>query len=76
MALQYSAAAAKLPQPSSAFESRQPRQVFDDPTCPDFRISIVRHSPKTKMMRGWALIRMAHHSSSMLYLQVLRLQLH
>ena len=31
-------------------------RVFDDPTCPDFRISIARHSPATKDLRGWALI--------------------
>ena len=33
-------------------------RVFNDGTCPDFRISIVRHSPATRWLRGWPLIRM------------------
>merc|ERR1711998_540490 len=33
-------------------------KVFYDEMCPDFRISIVRHSPATRQLRGWALIRL------------------
>ena len=35
------------------------RQVFHDAMCPDFRISIVRHSMATRNLRGWPFIR--HH---------------